>query len=153
MWSRRKFTTELARVFHFRDDLCFCYFTMLSIHYHVRSKNGNSCFQFFQHLLTVLPLAARHEGHVGGVVPLVGHVQLRHVLVDVGTRTEGILTEELAIVTEIQERDFITLVEGTMLILTSSEEPQARTRSDGSLSLLGLADPWACCPTPSVLIF
>ena len=60
-------------------------------------------FEIFQHLLAVPALAAGYQSHVGGVVPLVGHVQLRHVLVDVGTRTEGILTEELSIMTEIQE--------------------------------------------------
>ena len=58
--------------------------------------------QSLQHLLTVLPLATGDEGHVGGVVSLVGHIQVCHVLVLVQPRTEGILTEELSIVTEIE---------------------------------------------------
>ena len=58
--------------------------------------------QSLQHLLTVLALAAGDEGHVCGVVSLVGHIQVCHVLVLVQPRTEGILTEELSIVTEIE---------------------------------------------------
>ena len=50
-------------------------------------------------LLVVLPLAAGHQGQVGRVVPLVGHVQLRHVHSLVFSSGEGILAKQLSIVT------------------------------------------------------
>ena len=55
------------------------------------------------HRLVAIPaLAAGHQGQVGRVVPLVGHVQLRHVHGLVFSSRECILTEQLTVVTRNQ---------------------------------------------------
>ena len=55
-------------------------------------------FEIFQHLLAVPALAAGYQSHVGGVVPLVSHVQVGHVVLLVFPGTEGVLTEQLCVV-------------------------------------------------------
>ena len=57
--------------------------------------------QVGQRSLAVAALAAAHQRHVGRVVPLVGHVQLRHVQLLVLPHREGALAEQLSIVTGI----------------------------------------------------
>ena len=66
-------------------------------------------FEFVQGSLAVGPLVVGDQRHVGRVVPLIGHVQhgvgqlqLGHVQLLVFARCEGVLTEQLSVVTEIR---------------------------------------------------